>query len=276
MNNVKPETTTISDKVDAAHITVEKNILKYREVVKLDHHRMAERNGAETPPAIVSIFADDSSIVSELISKNQLIGVDMPFKILAYTEPDSQKASYAYTSAEFIQRRHDLKEEDLTAYKNVIDDVVAQLPQDLISSTDCSMVENGFGIINIESDFDFNLTLEKIREMVRDNQTNRRFSEIDLQKDAKGFDISVGPTMLCLFGVPEVGAEAMYDATKIGLDAFCQKVLVYEDPDGGVHVACNDATKFGELYYGKTNEGQVKVKIQMTLGLTNAVTNPEK
>ncbi len=276
MNKVKLAEKTISDKVDDAHITVEEKILKYREVVKLDHHRMAEKNGAETPPAIVSIFADDSKIVSELLSKNQLIGIDMPFKILAYTEANSQKASYAYTSAEFIRKRHDLKHSDLTAYNKVIDDIVAQLPQDSISSTDYLTVKNGFGIIKIKSDYNFNLTLTKIREFVRDNQTNRWFSQIDLQKDAMGFGISVGPTMLCLFGVPEVGAEAMYDATKIGLDAFCQKVLVYEDPDGLVHVAFNDATKFGELYYGTTNKGQIKVKTQMTVGLTNAVTNSEK
>ncbi len=276
MDKVKAATKTISDKVDDAHITVEEKTLKYREVVKLDHHRMAERNGAETPPAIVSIFADDSRIVSELLSINQLIGIDMPFKILAYTEPNSQKASYAYTSAEFIRRRHDLKQHDLTDYKKVIDDIVAQLPPDAISSTDYLTVNNGFGIIKIKSDYKFYLTLTKIREFVHDNQTNRWFSQIDFQKDAMEYDISVGPTMLCLFGVPEVGAEAMYDATKIGLEAFCQKVLVYEDTDGFVYVAFNDATKFGELYYGKTNKGQINVKTQMTVGLTNTVTNPEK
>lgn len=276
MYKIKTAEKTTSQKVDAAHITVVKNILKYREVVKLDHHRMAENNGAETPPAIVSIFADDSRIVSELLAKSQLIGIDMPFKILAYTEPNSQKASYAYTSAEFIQRRHALNDQDVTGYKEVIDAIVGQLPQDSISETDCLMVNNGFGILHITSDYNFNSTLDKIKELVHDNQTNRWFSQIDLQKDAMGFDIAIGATMLCLFGVPEVGAEAMFDATKIGLDAFCQKVLVYEDTDGLVHVAFNDATKFGELYYGKTNEGQIKVKNQMTLGLTNAVKNSEK
>jgi len=276
MNKVNPAAKTISDKVDDAHITVEENILKYREVVKLDHHRMAEKNGAETPPAIVSIFTDDTRVVSELLSKNQLIGIDMPFKILAYTEPNSHKASYAYTSAEFIERRHDLNHHDLTDYKKVIDNIVAQLPQDSISSTDFLTVENGFGIIKIKSDYNFNLTLSEIREFVQDNQTNRWFSQIDLQKDAIDYDISIGPTTLCFFGVPEQGAEAMYDATKIGLDAFCQKVLVYEDTDGLVYVAFNDATKFGELYYGKTNKGQIQVKNQMTIGLTNAVTNPEE
>lgn len=276
MNEVIPAAQTVSDKVDHAHITVEKKIIEYREIVKLDHHRMAEKNGAETPPAIVSIFTDDSIIVSELLAKSQLIGVDMPFKLLAYTEPNSEEAFYAYTSAEFIQRRHNLTDVDLTEYKEVIDAIVAQLPQDSVSSTDSSTVDKGFGIIEIESDYDFDTTLTNIREFVHDNQTNRWFSEIDLQKDAKGFDISIAPTFLCLFGVPEVGAEAMYNATKIGLDAFCQKVLIYEDTDGLVHVAFNDPTEFGELYYGVTNKGQIKVKTQMTVGLTKAVTNPEK
>lgn len=273
MYHIKPAEKSTSKKVDSAHITVEKIILKYREIVKLDHHRMAERNGADTPPAIVSIFTDDSKIVSELLSKNQLIGIDMPFKILAYTEPDSHNASYAYTSAEFIQRRHDLHPDDLTAYKKVIDTSLSQLPKNLISTTDYASVHNGFGILTIKSDYNFDLTVSKIREFVRDNQTNRWFSQIDMQKDAVDYAITIRPTMLCLFGVPEVGAEAMHDATKIGLDAFCQKVLVYEEIDGLVTVAFNDATKFGELYYGTSNSGQLKVKTQMTVGLTNAVTN---
>lgn len=276
MDKVKPSEKTISDKVDAAHINVEEKTIRYREIVKLDHHRMAEKQDAYTPPAIVSIFTDDTKIVSELISKNQLIGLDMPFKILAYTEPDADKASYAYTSADFIRRRHELNLCDLIDYNKVIEGVVAQLPQDSISSTDCSMVEKDFSIIHIKSDFDFNLTLEKIREFVRDNQTNRWFSEIDLQKDAKDYSIEIDPTMLCLFGVPDVGATAMFDATKIGLDAFCQKVLVYVNKDGEVCVAFNDATKFGELYYGTSNRGQLSVKTQMTIGLTNAVTNSEE
>ena len=276
MYHIKPVEKSTSDKVDSAHIRIEEIILNYREIVKLDHHRMAEKKGAETPPAIVSIFTDDSKIVSELLSKNQLIGIDMPFKILAYTEPNSQKASYAYTSSEFIRRRHGLQPDALTEYKKVINAIVGQLPQDSISSTAYLTIKNGFGILKIKSDYNFNVTLEKIREFVRDNQTNRWFSQIDMQKDAVDYAITIRPTMLCLFGVPEVGAEAMYDATKIGLDAFCQKVLVYEEIDGRVTVAYNDATQFGALYYGKTNKGQLKVKTQMTLGLTNAVTNSEK
>ena len=42
----------------------------------------------------------------------------------------------------------------------------------------------------------------------------------------------------------------MMTSPKIGLDAFCQKLLVYEDTDGVVWVAFNDIVAFANLYYG--------------------------
>ena len=43
-----------------------------------------------------------------------------------------------------------------------------------------------------------------------------------------------------MFGAPAPGAKAMAKAPTLGLDAFCQKLLVWEDAAGTVRVSFND------------------------------------
>ena len=45
--------------------------------------------------------------------------------------------------------------------------------------------------------------------------------------------MAIKPTTLILFGGPAPGAKAMNGAATLGLDAFCQKFLVWEDAKGG-------------------------------------------
>ena len=53
---------------------------------------------------------------------------------------------------------------------------------------------------------------------------------------------------MVMFGAPKPGAMAMHDAPRIGLDAFCQKVLIYEDAQGEVFVCFSDMAAFGNYY----------------------------
>jgi hypothetical protein len=49
----------------------------------------------------------------------------------------------------------------------------------------------------------------------------------------------------------------MAQFTKLGLDAFCQKLLVYEDTSRNAKFAFNDLVYFSELHYnGKSNKPQ--------------------
>jgi hypothetical protein len=45
----------------------------------------------------------------------------------------------------------------------------------------------------------------------------------------------------------------MADIPRMGLDAFCQKALVYELPDGQVNVYFNEMPVFAELHQGSTS-----------------------
>lgn len=50
----------------------------------------------------------------------------------------------------------------------------------------------------------------------------------------------IAPARLLLFGGPALGAKAMAKAPTLGLDAFCQKLLVWQDDAGEVFVSFND------------------------------------
>ena len=52
--------------------------------------------------------------------------------------------------------------------------------------------------------------------------------------------IAIPPLRLILFGGPGPGGKAMASAPTLGLDAFCQKLVIWQDESGVVHVTFND------------------------------------
>ena len=82
------------------------------------------------------------------------------------------------------------------------------------------------------------------------------FADVDYQEQASIVGVELRPTILLLFGGPAPGGKAMMTSPKIGLDAFCQKLLVYENEDGEVWIAYNDIVAFAELYYQTSTKPQ--------------------
>ena len=74
------------------------------------------------------------------------------------------------------------------------------------------------------------------------------FGELDYRAEAQAFDIELPRLTLLLFGAPGPGGKAMADFPRMGLDAFCQKVLVHEADDGQVKVYYNSMVGFAELH----------------------------
>ena len=96
---------SITQKVDNIVNQLDKNISSFNTIATLDHHRMAAEVGVYTPPSIATIFSN-AKIDVIIVKENQLAALDLPFKVLCYTEADTTNAKVAYTSSEFIQKRH--------------------------------------------------------------------------------------------------------------------------------------------------------------------------
>lgn len=267
----KHEQQNITEKVDATVTHLNTVISPFEKIATLDHHRMAKAAGVYTPPSIATIFSDPQ-VNTPLIATNQLIGLDLPFKILSYAEPDTSNVRIAFTSPAFIQKRHGLEEEDLSAYSAKLNEVVERLPQELLSTTNIDAVSRDYGIVKIQSDFDFETTVQNLRDIVLGQSDTKWFGDIDYQKQASADNVALRPTMLLLFGGPAPGGKAMVTSPKIGLDAFCQKLLVYEAENQEVWIAYNDIVAFAELYYQTATEPQKMINQRLKMTFTKAVT----
>jgi len=266
------EPTSVLLKVDNAVMQLNNQIAEYDKIATLDHHRMAADEGVYTPPSVVTIFSNPK-IEVPIVQANQLIGLDLPFKVLCYAEPDTTEAKVAFTSAEFIQKRHNIDSEALRDYERAMNQIIEALPKKMISNTDVSNVDENFGIVQFKSDFDFSTTVQNLRDIVMAQSDTKWFADVDYQKQASTQNIEVRPTILLLFGGPAPGGKAMVSSPKIGLDAFCQKLLVYENEAGEVWIAYNDIVAFAELYYQSSTKPQQMINQRLKMTFTKAVTN---
>ncbi len=266
----KQEHLHILENVDNANIELTKAIANFHPIATIDHHRLAKEVGVYTPPSVATVFSD-KVVNTPLVAKNQLAGLDLPFKILCYSEPDTSEVSIAFTSAEFISKRHLLPKEDLKPYDEKIKTVLSVFSENIISNTETAGVVKEFGIIKIQSDFDFNTTVNNLKAIVESQEDTQWFADVDYQNDAKTLNVSIRPTTLLLFGAPAPGAKAMMTTPKIGLDAFCQKLLVFQNDADEVWIAFNDIVAFSELYYGSSTKPQKMINQRITMTFTKAI-----
>lgn len=247
------------------------SLLKGQDVIlQIDHARLAEQAGVYTPPSIVTIFSD-GEVNSALLQLDPLVGLDLPYKVLCYSEPDTSKASIAFTSSDFLRKRHGLSESDVYAYKKGIETVMQSFSKADIVPTDLEKVHQNFGIISLQSSHDFSTTIELLKNSIMAQGDTKWFGEIDFQQEAKEAGVTIGKTTLLLFGGPAPGGMAMVSSPKLGLDAFCQKLLIYENESGETTVAFNDIPAFAELYYGNSTKPQQVINERLKATFSNAI-----
>ena len=97
------------------------------------------------------------------------------------------------------------------------------------------------------------------------------FTTINYDEDAKKLGDELPRMKLLLFGGPAAGGQAMKDFPKLGLDAFCQKILVYESEKDGVQVAYNDIVLLSLLHYGESNKPHHIINKRLSTSLKRAL-----
>ncbi|NME69515.1 DUF302 domain-containing protein [Flammeovirga aprica] len=261
---------TVRNKVDAEVDHLKNAISPFQKITQIDHSRLAKDEGVYTPPAVVTIFSD-KKVNAELLKKDQLIGVDLPFKILLYSEPDTQNVTLAYTSAEFIQRRHSLTGQDVKQFRNEISQVINKFPKAIYAQNYDRKVEDEYGLIIQQSTKPFQKTINDLKVAILSQDDTQMFADIDFQKESKEVGVDIPPTYLILFGGPAPGGKAMKNTPRLGLDAFCQKLLVFEKENGDVFIAYNDIEAFSDLYYETKTFPQMIINYRLGNTLGGAV-----
>ena len=209
-------------------------------VLEIDHSRLAADVESHMPPAKVLIFSN-IELESELLERNQLAGIDLPLRLLAYESLPNGPSKLIYNSYDYLASRYGLSpsgatrtlfEKSMSLALNGVD------PTDIASFGQAQMQPDG--IVTLDSPFDFEETNRRVLEAINSAGDAVVFGEIDFQSQVRDFGVDIRPTSLILFGAPGPGGKAMRDAPTLGLDAFCQKFLIWEDDQHAVHLSFND------------------------------------
>ena len=222
---------------------VEANVREQTEfdvIADIDHARLAAKAGSPMPPAHVLIWSDPE-LDAAILQHNPLAAVDLPLRILAFEDQNTGKAAVIVNSYDYMAQRHSLPDDQRlrARYTTAITRALDGVPEDAIAAlpTDAKLDP---GLVTLDSPYDFAATEERIMEAINAQSDTVTFGTVDFTERSKKSGVILQPMRLLLFGGPGPGGRAMKSAPTLGLDAFCQKMLIWQDDDGGVHVTFND------------------------------------
>lgn len=238
----------------------------FTSIASIDHARLAAAEGVGMPPSRVEIFSDPA-VNTPLLSENIRAGLDLPFRMLSYDQDGN--AQVMYTGAEFLRIRHGLYDGDaLDNFTRAIE-LVAKAVDTTAAPTDG--LSKDFGIIELTTGLSVADAVSNLTDIVMAQGDTVWFGKIDFAADAAEQGVDLPDAVLLLFGGPAPGGVAMADFPAIGLDAFCQKLLVYAGEDGGSVVIFNDIAALAELHYGASIDAHHALNERLTATFQKAI-----
>lgn len=176
-----------------------------------------------------------------------MTAIELPLRALAYEATADRSGKVTFNSFEYIRSRYGL--EDLHELEALFDTTMAEtlhgIDGEQLSVFDDNTISPD-GIVTFDSPFDFDTTVESLIAAIDSQDDTVWFGKINFQSRAQELGTDISPTLLLLFGAPAPGAKAMAKAPTLGLDAFCQKLLVWQDEAGVVRVSFNDLLAIAE------------------------------
>lgn len=215
----------------------------------IDHQANAAGIDEILRPTSVQLFGNPA-LGTPLMQVNQLAGLDLPQKILAWENEDGT-TQLAYNSASYLQQRHGITG-DATADTSLetIAGALSALSFSASGNTDdgseaeaipAAAVTAGEGIITVTSTQDMDTTYNALVSSIESAEPLILVRELDHAANAQSVDMSLNPTRLVIFGNPNAGTPLMQIEQSIGID-LPQKMLVFQDDSGVVTIAYNDPT----------------------------------
>ena len=247
---------------------------RFQIIAEIDHSRLAAAEGEVMPPARVVIFSDPE-VNTPILLQEPLAGLDLPFRVLAYSEEGSP--AVIFTNADFLSNRHGLPNiPALETYQKLVLDTVSSVPDEILVDFDTSSVGRGDGIVVLKTTYDFDQTITRLKDAILEEGDTVWFGEINYQKDAAIQGVDLPRLTLLLWGAPVPGAKAMREFPRMGLDAFCQKTLIYQPPGEQVQVLFNEMPTFAKMHYGNSALPHSVITSRMLKTLSGAVGGESK
>lgn len=259
---------------DAVVATISKNISGLKPIVVIDHSRLAAKEGVMMPPCVVTIYSDPA-VDSALMKRNPRIGLDLPQKILVFEADGEPRVAFPHAS--FLAARNAVTDEAaLNRYQESINTGLRGVAAEVIDPVTDRGVTRNYGMIELVSDFEHDDTITRLKKAVMKQGDTVWFGDIDFHANAAKKGVDLPRSTLLLFGGPKPGGVAMAKFPKLGLDAFCQKLLVFEDSNGKVRVIFNDIVKMAELHYGKSADPHKAINGRLATTFEGAVRKTDK
>ncbi len=205
-------------------------------VQELDHSQNAASVDMDLAPTQI-IFFGNPNLGTPLMQENQLAGLDLPQKVLFYEEQGQVFA--LYNSTEYLASRYGVSDIiTLPSIAEALENLVETAVDAPAVETTNQLVDAHAGIESVESTTDFDSTYSNLKSAIEANENLSIVAELDHQANAASVGMELRPTKVIMFGNPNLGTPLMQSVNSIGLD-LPQKMLVWEDEAGAVHISYN-------------------------------------
>lgn len=244
----------------------------------IDHQANAANIDEILRPTSVQLFGNPA-LGTPLMQVNQMAGLDLPQKILAWENEDGE-TQLAYNSVDYLQQRHDITDSEaadtalqtisgalealsFNASGNTVDEATDDSEVETAQTVGVASAE---GIITVTSTQDMDTTYSALAASIQDPLI--LVAEVNHADNATNVGLTLNPTRLLIFGNPNAGTPLMQGEQSIGID-LPQKMLVFEDADGVVTIAYNDPSYLAARH-GITDQADRLTAISAALaGLAN-------
>lgn len=239
-------------------------------VADVDHAANAASAGLELRPTRVVLFGNPS-LGTPLMQRNQTVGIDLPQKVLVYENGEGEVYA-AYNTTDYLASRHGLDGVGtLPPIANALRGLTSNITGGNVVSPVKQEVARGEGLVIVGSDFSVDETFNRLENAIESNDALTVLAQLDHQANAARVGLDLRPTRLLVFGNPRLGTPLMQRAQSIGID-LPQKMLIWEDADGTVHLAYNNPFYLAEHHGVKGREDELTTISNALADLAKAAT----
>jgi uncharacterized protein (DUF302 family) len=228
---------------DKLYQTLEANIRtnsKFEVITNIDHSRLAAKASSPMPPAHVLIWSDPK-LEAAILERAPLAAIDLPLRVLAFEDQNSSGAAVIANGFDYPVNRYSLSDDKVlrALYEASITSAMQGIPGEAIARFASDAMPDA-GLVTLDSPHDFATTEKLIMAAINSQSDTVHFGKVDFAQRARKHGVILRPMRLIMFGGPGPGGKAIASAPTLGLDAFCQKLLVWQDTSENVHVTFND------------------------------------
>ena len=235
-------------------------------VASVDHAANASGAGLTLRPTRVVLFGNPA-LGTPLMQANQQAGLDLPQKMLVYQDGDGFTI-VGYNTTAYLAARHGVGGvaalDQIDAALSTFAAAAVPTPSNQ-ARNGVSGIARGQGVVTVASQNSVADTVGRLKSAIEGNDNLVLVAEVDHAANAASVGMELRPTVLLVFGNPNLGTPLMQASQTTAID-LPQKMLVYEGASGAVTIAYNDPA-FLASRHGITGQDDTLATISNALAM---------